>query len=147
MQGLGLLLHNAASLLKREFERAARPHGLTLLQWRILGELSRDDGQTQTALGNHLEASPMTVSDVLERLEAGALITREVDPSDSRAKLVRITPKARALVEQMRDVAAEVYERAVEGIDEADRAAMLRALPRIAANLEGARTKSKDNAA
>ena len=147
MQGLGLLLHNAANLLKREFERAARPHGLTLLQWRVLGELSRNEGLTQTALGGRLEASPMTISDVIERLEIAGFATREVDPSDSRAKLVAITTKARALVEEMRGVADEVYGKAVDGIDEADRAAMIRALTRIAANLEDTRIKAKDTAA
>jgi DNA-binding MarR family transcriptional regulator len=141
------LLHNAANLLKREFERAARPHGLTLLQWRVLGELSRNEGLTQTALGGRLEASPMTISDVIERLEIAGFATREVDPSDSRAKLVAITTKARALVEEMRAVADEVYGKAVDGIDEADRAAMIRALTRIAANLEDTRIKAKDTAA
>jgi DNA-binding MarR family transcriptional regulator len=147
VQGLGLLLHNAANLLKREFERAARPHGLTLLQWRVLGELSRNEGLTQTALGGRIEASPMTISDVIERLEIAGFATREVDPSDSRAKLVAITTKARALVEEMRAVADEVYGKAVDGIDEADRAAMIRALTRIAANLEDTRIKAKDTAA
>ncbi|MDP8920594.1 MAG: MarR family transcriptional regulator [Pseudomonadota bacterium] len=141
------MLHNAANLLKREFERAARPHGLTLLQWRVLGELSRNEGLTQTALGGRLEASPMTISDVIERLEIAGFATREVDPSDSRAKLVAITTKARALVEEMRGVADEVYGKAVDGIDEADRAAMIRALTRIAANLEDTRIKAKDTAA
>ena len=146
MQSLGLLLHNAASLLKREFERVARPHGLTLLQWRVLGTLSREDGLTQTVLGARLEASPMTISDVVERLESAGFVAREVDPSDSRAKIVRITESAHPLVEKMRAVAAEVYERALDGIDEADRAAMKRALTQIASNLEDTKTR-KDKVA
>jgi DNA-binding MarR family transcriptional regulator len=146
VQTLGLMLHNAANLLKREFERVARPHGLTLLQWRVLGQLSRENGLTQTALGARLEASPMTISDVVERLEAAGLVTREVDRSDSRAKIVRITAAALPLVERMRAVAAEVYERALDGIDEADRAAMERALMRIASNLEDTKTQ-KDKVA
>jgi MarR family transcriptional regulator for hemolysin len=146
VQSIGLLIHNAASLLKREFERVARPHGLTLLQWRVLGQLSHEDGLTQTVLGTRLEVSPMTVSDVVERLEAAGLVVREVDPSDSRAKIVRITPAARVLADKMRVVAAEVYERALDGIDEADRAAMERALTRIASNLEDPKTR-KDKVA
>ncbi|EYD74789.1 Transcriptional regulator, MarR family [Rubellimicrobium mesophilum DSM 19309] len=146
MQSLGLLIHNVSHLLKREFERVARPHGLTLLQWRVLGHLSREDGLTQTVLGARLESSPMTISDVVERLEAAGLVAREVDPSDSRAKIVRITIEARGLVEKMRDVAAEVYERALDGIEEADRAAMDRALTRIASNLEDTKTR-KDKVA
>lgn len=147
MQSLGLMLQDAANLLKREFERAAKPYQLTLLQWRVLGQLSRTDGLTQTALGGQLDASPMTISDVVERLEGAGLVAREVDPSDSRAKLVRITPKARALVEEMRAVAARVYDKALAGIDEDDREAMARALTRIAANLDDRRTTAGDRVA
>jgi DNA-binding MarR family transcriptional regulator len=146
VQRLALLIHNAANLLKREFERAARPHGLTLLQWRVLGQLSREDGLTQTVLGARLDASPMTISDVVERLEAGGLVAREVDPSDSRAKIVRITAEARVLADAMRAVASEVYEKALDGIGEADQAAMERALTRIATNLEDGRNR-KDKVA
>jgi DNA-binding MarR family transcriptional regulator len=147
VQSLGLMLHDAANLLKREFERAARPHQLTLLQWRVLGELTRNDGLTQSALGSRLEVSAMTISDVVERLEAAGLVVRAVDPSDSRAKLVSITDKARLLVGQMRGVAAEVYRKALDGIDEADRAAMERALARIAVNLDDSKIKAKDKVA
>src|SRR5687767_12420199 len=101
------MLHNAANLMKREFERAARPHGLTLLQWRVLGQLSREVGLTQIALGARLDVSPMTISDVIERLEMAGLVAREVDPLDSRAKIVRITDDALPIVERMRTVAAE----------------------------------------
>ena len=141
MQSLGLMLHNAANLLKREFERAARPHGLTLLQWRVLGQLSREVGLTQIALGARLEVSPMTISDVIERLEKAGLVAREVDPLDSRAKIVRITDDALPIVERMRTVAAEVYAKALHGIDGADRATIERVLTRIASNLEVPRSR------
>ena len=44
-------------------------------------------------------------------------------------------------------MADRVYEKAVEGVEDADRAAMVRALARITANLEDTRTKTKDKAA
>jgi DNA-binding MarR family transcriptional regulator len=146
LQGLGYLLHNAANLLKREFERTARPYGLTLLQWRVLGALSLDDGQTQTTLASRLEASPMSISDVLERLQGSGLLTREVDPSDSRAKLVSITEEGQRLVTEMRAIAADVYERAAQGIGERDREAMVRALTRMVSNLEEAGVTRKEDA-
>lgn len=65
--GLGLLLNNAEQQLNREFERAARPHGLTLLQWRVLGALAAEDRQIQKSLATRLEASLMSISDVRER--------------------------------------------------------------------------------
>jgi DNA-binding MarR family transcriptional regulator len=134
---LGLLLHDAARLLKSEFERRARGHRLTLMQWRVLGQLSRSDGLTQTALGALVEASPMTVSDILDRLERMDLVRREADPGDSRAKLVWITAAARPLIDEMRAVAVEVYDSALANISAEDREALMRSLGQIVDNLGG----------
>ena len=136
MLGLGMLLNSAAGHLKREFERASRPYGLTLLQWRALSTLSRTQGQTQTELAATLEASPMTVSNMLERLEAAGLVSRETDQTDSRAKRVAITAKARSILAQMRVTAEAVYARAARDISDADQQALMRALQQIIANLE-----------
>lgn len=37
MQSRWLVLHDAARLIKNEFEWRARGHRLSLMQWRILG--------------------------------------------------------------------------------------------------------------
>jgi len=137
-QSLGLMLHDAARLLKREFERRARDHALTLMQWRVLGTLSRDGGLTQKALGVRVEASPMTITDILDRLEGLGLVRREPDPSDSRAKRVSITEAALPVIDEMRSLAGEVYDQALRGIAPADRDALIRALGQITANLEAA---------
>jgi MarR family transcriptional regulator for hemolysin len=146
MQNLGLMLHDAARLLKADFERRARGYGLTLLQWRVLRQLSRrDDGLRQTDLARRVEASPMTVSDVLDRLEGVGLVRREVDPKDSRAKRARITGKAQALLDDVQSVVAETYDQALAGIDPADREALMRCLQQIVANLETTDEDGKDS--
>lgn len=141
VQSLALALHDAARLLRSEFERRARQKRLSLMQWRALGMLAREDGITQTALAARIEASPMTMSDILDRLEALGYVTREPDPSDSRAKLARITPAAQETVGEMREIAQEVYALALAGIPAEDQATLLRGLNRIAANLDPAADK------
>jgi DNA-binding MarR family transcriptional regulator len=135
MKPLGYLLNDAARLMKREFERQAKAYNLTLPQWKVVSTLAERDGMSQTALSTLIEVSPMTLSDMLERLEGNGLLTRDADPADSRAKLVRITPAARALVGEMRALAVGVYDRILAGVSEADRAALVRALTRITENL------------
>jgi MarR family transcriptional regulator for hemolysin len=147
LQSLGFLIHNAATQLRREFERAARPYGLTLMQWRVLAASSKDEGQSQSSIGTRLDASPMTVSDVLERMEAGGLVTRETDPADSRAKLVRTTDEGQRLLSEMRVIADRVYQDALAGIDDVERAALVRALTKISANLEGESGHAKEKIA
>jgi len=135
-QSLPFMLHTAANLFKREFEQAARPFGMTLLQWRVLGVLSKIEGMTQSTLATLLEARPMTISDVLDRLEGAGLVAREVDPQDSRAKRVTLTDAAQPLIADMRSIALGVYDRALHGIPAGDREILQRSLAQIAANLD-----------
>ena len=137
MRSIALLLHESTTLMKREFERVARPHELTLMQWRILGELSRNGPQRQVALGAAINASPMTVSNVADRLDAAGLIRREPDPADSRAKRVALTECGARKVEEMTEIAAGVFEKALAGIPPDEIEILRRSLERLIGNLEG----------
>jgi DNA-binding MarR family transcriptional regulator len=144
---LGKMLHLAAKLLRREFESYAKHHRLTLPQWQVIAQLSRRDGLSQAALAGLVEVNPMTLSDIADRLEQNGLVRREPDPDDSRAKLVWITPAARKLTDEMRELATGVYEQALVGVDEDDRAALLRSLEKIIGNLTAAsRAEEKEPA-
>ena len=140
----GHLIHDVARQLKRQFEAAAQRHDLTLTQWRVIGQLSVSDGLSQSALAGLCDTDPMTISGVVERLEAKHLITREPDPGDSRAKIVLMTDKSRALVGEMRTLAEEVTTIAFEGIDPADRDTAMRVLTQMSANLSGQRASNKE---
>ncbi|MDB5561737.1 MAG: MarR family transcriptional regulator [Hyphomicrobiales bacterium] len=133
--GFGYLVHDVARLLRRRFDEHARQHDLTLPQWRAIAQLSKADGLSQVTLASLTETDPMTLSGIIDRLESKLLVERVPDPSDSRAKLVRITPKSRALVAEMRIIAGGVYEDALRGIGETDRQTLLKALALVCANL------------
>jgi DNA-binding MarR family transcriptional regulator len=134
---IALLIHESNALLKREFERKARPFKLTLMQWRVLGVLLRNGAMKQVALGTATNASAMTVSDVAERLKSMGLVERYTDPQDSRARLVALTEKGEAQALKMREVAYGVFDQMLTGVDEADVEAMTRGLLQITKNLEG----------
>lgn len=147
MQSLGLMLHDAARLIKSEFERRARGHRLSLMQWRTLGALNQNDGMSQVALAARVEASQMTMSDIIDRLESEGLVRRESDPADKRAKLVWITAAAAPVVEEMRSIATEVYAAALAGIAPEDLDGLTRSLQQIVSNLETDETEQKEDVA
>ncbi|WP_071673033.1 MarR family winged helix-turn-helix transcriptional regulator [Nioella nitratireducens] len=144
MKSIALLLHESATLMKREFERCARPNNLTLMQWRMLGELSREGAMRQTALIAALNAPAMTVSDVAERMERAGLIRREADPEDSRAKLVAISAEGEALAAKMRDISNGVFARAFDGISADDLDRLQQTLARITQNLDETPATAQD---
>jgi len=118
---IGFLVQEVARLFRRRFEDEARLHGFTLPQWRALAEISRSAGLSQVSLAAAIDADQMTVSGILSRLEKRELIERYPDPNDSRAKLARLTPAGRELIARARHVGRELYERALDGLSEAER--------------------------
>jgi DNA-binding MarR family transcriptional regulator len=134
---LGYLIFEVSRLLKRRFEEEAKGHGITLAQWRALAQIALHEGITQRELADSIDADPMTISGILDRLEKRGLIDRFADPSDSRAKLARLTPEGQHLFGTARKVGLAMYETAVQGLSAEERAVMISALQKMRANLSG----------
>ena len=141
---LGYLIHDVARLMKRRFEDHAKAQGLTLPQWRALAHLSWSDGMSQVALAGSIETDPMTLSGILDRLEAKGLAERVPDPNDSRAKLVQITERAQVMVAEMKGIAADLYEESFSGVSPEERTVLTKALTQISSNLSAYRTPRKE---
>ena len=134
---IGFLLNDAARLMRREFERHARPLGLTRAQWQTLFHLARNEGCNQATLADLLEVEPITLARLVDRLEAGGLIERRADPRDRRARLLFLGARAHPVLEQLRAVGAETRECALAGIGEEERTQLMTLLTTIRANLSG----------
>ncbi|MBP7000038.1 MAG: MarR family transcriptional regulator [Amaricoccus sp.] len=135
---LGFLLTDATRLLRRRFEQASRDLPMTMAQLQILGRLSKAEGIGQAALASLLELEPMTVSRHVDRMEAAGLVERRSDPRDRRARRLYTTEKSRAMMAPMRERAAAIYDQALAGLTEAERAALRVALETMVSNLTGA---------
>lgn len=134
---LGYLVHEVARLMKRRFEEEARSHGLTLPQWRALSQVATHDCITQREIADSMDADPMTVSGILDRLEKRGLIERYADPSDSRAKLARLTPAGEELFQTARNFGLAMYQSAIAGLSAGEREALQAGLEKMRANLSG----------
>lgn len=134
---LGFLLADVQRLLRRRFERAAEAEGigLTASEARTLAYITVYEGRRQTALADIMNVDPMTLVGYLDALEGKGLVERCPDPTDRRAKLVRASPTAAAMVERVRTVGRHVREQATEGLGDGDVAALRRALTRMIQNL------------
>lgn len=134
---LGYLIHEVARLMKRRFEEEAKTHGITLPQWKALAQIALKDNITQREIADSIDADPMTVSGILDRLEKRGLIDRFPDPTDSRAKLARLTPEGDRLFRKAREVGLAMYEAATVGLTETEREVMKTALCKMRDNLSG----------
>lgn len=126
-------------------ERAMQPYftqfGITGSQWGVLRNLHRAeqegrDGLRITELSDRLLIRPPSVTGAVDRLERAGLVVRKGDPSDQRAKFVRLTPAGRKLVDRVlvghqRQIAA-----LLAGLHENDQAQLHRLLHRLGQHLE-----------
>ena len=134
---IGFLLSDTARLMRRDFERRARPVGLTRAQWQALFNLARNEGCNQATLADLLDVEPITLARVIDRLEASGLVERRLDPGDRRARLLFLGERAHPLLEELRALGAETREVALAGISEEERHQLARLLTRMRANLSG----------
>lgn len=89
----------------------------------------------QVALAERMGIEPMTLVSFLDRLEKRGLIARETDPSDRRAKIVRVTPAARPLLTRIDAVAEALRREAVTGLSASEIEVVRSALERMRGNL------------
>jgi DNA-binding MarR family transcriptional regulator len=101
----GFLLWHVTLRWQRAVAAALGPLGLTHVQFVLLActwWLNTHGGTdpNQLAVARQAGTDVKMTSQVLARLEARQLIVRAVDPADTRAKLLRITPAGATLAQQ-----------------------------------------------
>jgi DNA-binding MarR family transcriptional regulator len=132
---LGFLLHEVARLLRKRFEQVSRESGLTRSQWHVLAYLARNEGINQIGLAELLEVEPITLSRIMDKLEACELIERHPHPSDRRVWLLRLAPAARLRLTQARKLGEITRREALAGLSEADGLHLLETLKVLKFNL------------
>lgn len=141
----GYAILEISKLLKRRFEDHAKEFGdTTLSQWRVLAQIALGRDSRQASLAAAVDADPMTISGILDRLEKRGLITRYPDPTDSRAKLAAITDAGEDIVLNGREAGLGLLAAAERGLTKKEVEQLRTLLGKIRDNLQGediARTK------
>lgn len=142
---LGFLISDVSRLMRKRFDERARQVGATRAQWKALVTLSRNEGLNQGALAERLEVEPITLCRMIDRLEESGMVERRRDPADRRAWRLFLTDAAQPVLEQLRGFADTLFAEAVEGLSDAEQAALADYLTRIRGNLSN--TEPQDEAA
>lgn len=107
---IGFLITDVARLMRAEFDRrtAETGFGLTPGEARTLIGVARAGPIRQTALAERMGVEAMTLSAFLDRLERHGLITRTIDTTDRRAKLVEVTDAAGPMIDDIVRIGAGI---------------------------------------
>jgi DNA-binding MarR family transcriptional regulator len=131
----GYLANHMARLFAKALAEAIRPLGLAPGQFMVLLELWREDGVTQKHLVERLDVEQATMASTLARMERDGLIERRTDSADARARIIRLTPRARGLEDAAIDKARQINQRALSGLSPEEAEGALAAMRAIIAAL------------
>lgn len=134
-ESIPLVLSDVSRLMRRSFDQRARSIGVTRAQWRVLTMLVRHEGINQGGLADLIEVEPITLCRMVDRLTEASLVERRPDPNDRRVWRLFLTEKARALLSDLRLLAADLNEEAMDGISAKEQEQLRTLLKTIRTNL------------
>lgn len=135
---LSHLLHRAVQAAADLHAGLAGPEGLTPRQFAVLSAIAFAEGSTQTQLVRATGVDRSTLAELVTRLIARGLVSRERSSADARANQVSLTESGRTLLEASRPLAAEADLALLSRLPEDRRARFLKDLRRLVAAPEDA---------
>ena len=97
-------LYAASRTTTQAYRVLLDPWDLTYPQYLALVTLWNDGDQTVSGLGDALQLDSGTLSPMLARMEAAGYVTRERRADDERVVTVSLTPRGRAMREDLAHV-------------------------------------------
>lgn len=107
--------------------------GLTVTQLRLLAHVQESEGISNAELADRLYVTRPSVSALLERLERGGFIRREVSPNDRRGISIWLEPRGREAVSAAREEAHEYAASLMEDLGDDDLQLITSALEKLVA--------------
>ncbi|MFK0280872.1 MarR family winged helix-turn-helix transcriptional regulator [Streptomyces sp. NPDC090499] len=122
------LLSAAGSAVCQDFAAAAAPYGLTHMQVKVLTHVHRDPASMRE-IAEQLACDASNITGIVDRLEAGGFVRREVSPTDRRVKNVIATDAGRDVLRSIRGTMQA--HGAVDTLDPGERATLYALLERL----------------
>lgn len=132
---VGYWMTLATQTLHRALNERLAPLGLTYRQMQLIGWLVHDRELTQAELARRMLVEPPTLVRILLRMEELGWIARTECHQDHRRKLIRLTPAAEVVWDQITQVLLAVRTEAVRGLSPAEIDQLNRLLQRVSENL------------
>jgi DNA-binding MarR family transcriptional regulator len=128
----GHLIRRAQQISTALFTEECGGFDLTAVQYAALSAIRASPGVDATRLSAVIALDRSTIGDVLERLEAKGWIVRRPGPGDRRVKLLHLSPRGEALLDQVAPAVQRVQERLLAPLPPAQRKNIILLLQQLA---------------
>ena len=129
---IGVLLFVAYRAMEQEIYDTLHQQGFhaTLAQSRLTARIS-ENGNRLTELAESAQVTKQTASALVDQLEALGYVARVPDPSDARARIIRLAPRGRRAQAAARRAEARILARWRDHLGERGTAQLERQLVRL----------------
>jgi DNA-binding MarR family transcriptional regulator len=114
--------------MRREMEASLRASGMTVTQWRALGQILHEPGATHSDLMRHLEIEAPSVTSLVNGMEHRSWVKRTRSTADARVKRLSLTARGRQLIEKAGEAMGPIEERMAATLSAGERATLKRLL-------------------
>jgi DNA-binding MarR family transcriptional regulator len=124
------------ALVERFTSDALQTPNLSIGLWRVLAVTANNDGMRQIDLVRLTSIEVSTVSRLVTRLVQLGLIARSRSMKSNREVIVKLTPKGKAVFQELSPFAFELQKTATRGIARKDLTTAKRVLSQMYENLQ-----------
>lgn len=136
------LFENAHMFRQINIRQGLQGKGIYDRQFPILNYIAKNEGCTQVDIAKALYISPASVAISTKRLQKAGLIQKEVDENSLRKNRVTVTEEGREIIQQCRQIFAQLDNMMFRGFAEDDMEALKGLLARMVYNLAGEEGKN-----
>src|SRR5471030_1226703 len=127
---LSVLTNRISTAIARVY---VRRFALTVPEWRVMAVLGRFGPMTANAVCERTAMDKVRVSRAVARLATAGRLARRTDGADRRRALLELTPRGRAVYDEIGPLALAVEARLLAQLSAADCADLARLLPKLEA--------------
>ena len=129
------LLARASAGASAQFHAVVKARGISVLEWRVLGQLASGPATVSMLAERALSQQP-TLTKVLDRMAAEGLVVRLEDAADRRRVSVRLTEKGQRIAAELIPLAQQHEARVLAGYAPREAAVLKRALKTLIARTD-----------
>ena len=127
-RGNWYLLYRAGALARQRWTAMLAELNVNPSQYRALMALGEIGRLGQQRLAELIGVDPRNAVPIIDVLAEQGLISREIDPSDRRRRVLELTAKGRAVADNLASVAAEIETELLRSLTPDEQASLRRML-------------------
>ena len=116
--GVAYMVGRLDRALKRQFQRALAPYGLTVGQYTALSVFCSSGGLSNAKLAERTMVSPQAANELIKGMEKSGWILRQPDPNHGRIIQISLTKEGMRLLDSCNKVIAVLERTMLDGLSD-----------------------------